>query len=119
MAIKLTWSFTHWEPLDYNGKLRHLTLIQIDKPTADNWKIVLNSISYWKTNITASITYNEELINLQGLCSIAIRVLVLPDSEALCERCFSQLKLIHNYFRITFQSDIIVCFLKIELNLIL
>ena len=28
----------------YPGKLRHLSLIQIDKPTAENLKIVINSI---------------------------------------------------------------------------
>lgn len=75
-------------------------------------------ISYWKTNLTASITYNEELISLLDLCNIAIRVLVIPGSEAICERCFSQLKLIHNHLRSSLKSDILDCILRIKLNLI-
>lgn len=75
-------------------------------------------ISYWKTNITAFISFNNEQIKLQDLCTIAVRVLVLPGSEAICERCFSQLKLIHNHLRTTLKSDILDCLLRIKLNLI-
>ena len=63
-------------------------------------------------------TYNEELISLLDLCNIAIRVLVIPGSEAICERCFSQLKLIHNHLRSSLKSNILDCILRIKLNLI-
>ena len=75
-------------------------------------------LNYWKTNMTATITFNNEAIKMKELCSIAIRILVLPGSEAICERCFSQLKLIHSHLRSSLKSDILDCLLRIKLNLL-
>lgn len=75
-------------------------------------------LNYWKTNMTATITFNNEAIKMKELCSIAIRILVLPSSEAICERCFSQFKHIHNHLRISLKSDILDCYLRIKLNLL-
>lgn len=66
--------------------------------------------------MTTTITFNNEAIKMKELCSIAIRILVLPGSEAICERCFSQLKLIHNHLRSSLKSDILDCYLRIKLN---
>lgn len=77
---------------------------------------VIDPIDYWKNNITSFVTYDGTRIKLQDLCSIALRILVLPGSEAICERCFSQLKLIHNYLRNTMRLDILDSLLRIKLN---
>lgn len=49
---------------------------------------------------------------------IALRLLVLPGTEAICERCFSQLKLIHSHLRTKLKSDILDSILRIKTNLI-
>ena len=52
--------------------------------------------SYWKSNIKSTILFDNEQIQMKELCSIALRILILPATEAIWQRCFSQLKLIHN-----------------------
>lgn len=55
---------------------------------------------------------------MKDLCSIALRILILPATEAICERCFSQLKVIHNHLRNSLKKDILDCLLRIKLNLL-
>ena len=83
-----------------------------------NDSFINDPISYWKTNLTAAITFNNESIKLEESCSIELHILVLPGSEAICERCFSQLTLIHNHLRNSLKSDLLDCMLQIMLNLI-
>ena len=40
-------------------------------------------ISYWKSNITSTILFNDEQIQMKELCSIALRILILPATEAI------------------------------------
>lgn len=75
-------------------------------------------ISYWNGNYTTTILFNNEQIQMKELCSIALRILILPTTEAICERCFSQLKLIHNHLRNSLKNDILDCLLRIKLNLL-
>lgn len=55
---------------------------------------------------------------MKDLCSIALRILILPATEAICERGFSQLKVIHNHLRNSLKNDILDCLLRIKLNLL-
>lgn len=55
---------------------------------------------------------------MKDLCSIALRILILPATEAICERCFSQLKVIHNHLRNSLKNDILDCLLRNKLNLL-
>ena len=55
---------------------------------------------------------------MKDLCSIALRILILPATEAIGERCFSQLKVIHNHLRNSLKNDILDCLLRIKLNLL-
>lgn len=52
------------------------------------------------------------------LASLAIRILVIPFSEAIAERCFLQLKLIHSHLRSQLGSELLDAILRIKLNLI-
>lgn len=51
------------------------------------------------------------------LSQIAIRVLVLPSSEALCERVFSQLKYVHNPQRSCLKPDILNSIMNIRFGM--
>lgn len=55
---------------------------------------------------------------MKDLCSIALRMLILPATKAICERCFSQLKLINNHLRNSLKKDILDSLLRIKLNLL-
>ena len=63
--------------------------------------------------MTSQFEVNNSIISL-----IAIHILVIPGTEAICERCFSQLKLIHSHFRSTLKSDILDSLLQIKLTLL-
>ncbi|KAK8871115.1 hypothetical protein M9Y10_009028 [Tritrichomonas musculus] len=75
-------------------------------------------IDYWKTNLTSQFEVNNSIISYKDLSLIAIHILVIPGTEAICERCFSQLKLIHSHFRSTLKSDILDSLLQIKLTLL-
>lgn len=75
-------------------------------------------ISNWNNNITSTVIFNNEQIHMKDLCSIALRILILPATEAICERCFSQLKVIHNHLRNSLKNDILDCLLRNKLNLL-
>lgn len=62
---------------------------------------------YWETQAGLEFTHEEETIRRFDIAQIALRVLVLPSSEALCERVFSQLKYFHNARRSMLKPDII------------
>lgn len=63
------------------------------------------------------IQNNEELL-LRDLAIITLRLLALLGTEAICERCFSQLKLIHSHLRTKLKTDILDSILRIKTNLI-
>ena len=75
-------------------------------------------IEYWKSNFTNTFIYNNQPISLLEFASLAIRILVIPASEAIAERCFSQLKLIHSHLRSQLGSELLDAILRIKLNLI-
>lgn len=78
-----------------------------------------NPIDYWKSNIiTVARDDDGKMIIFQDLANIAIRILTLPGTEAICERIFSQLKLIHNHLRNSLKNDILDSILTIKLKLI-
>mgnify|MGYP001097587115 CR=1 FL=1 len=51
------------------------------------------------------------------MSQIAIRLLVIPSSEALCERVFSQLKYIHNTRRNSLYEDILDSLMNIRFEM--
>lgn len=71
----------------------------------DNY--IEDPFSYWQTNFTKKVSYNDKIFSLKYFASIAIRILVLPASEAICERCFSQMKMIHSHLRSKLKTDIL------------
>lgn len=56
----------------------------------------------------------EEKIPMYDLAQIAIRILILPSSEALWERVFSQLKYMHNARRNALKPDILDAIMNIR-----
>lgn len=65
-------------------------------------------LEYWKSKVALKIPREHgDPIPLADLCEIAIRVLTIPSSEALCERVFSQLKYVHNSRRNKLKEDIL------------
>lgn len=67
-------------------------------------------------SLTCTITNDNVAISLFEISSIALRVLVLPGSEGIYERAFSQLKIIHSYLRNSFKKDILDSILRIKLK---
>lgn len=59
----------------------------------------------------------DRLVFFENLSKIALRILTLPSTEAICERVFSQLKLIHNHLRIVLKSEVLDALLNIKLKL--
>ena len=64
--------------------------------------------------VTSHIRFVDEVISIQELVSFTISLLVIPGSEAICMRCFSQLKLIQNQSRL--KDDILDSMLRLKLN---
>lgn len=74
-------------------------------------------LDYWKNHMGANYIKNTAVIPCKDICQIAIRLLVLPSSEALCERVFSQLKYIHNSRRNSLKPDIIDSIMNIRFEM--
>ena len=83
-----------------------------------NDRYLVDPISYWKTKITDKIFTSTGTLAMKELSQIALRILSLPASEAICERCFSQLKLTHSHLRTNLKTDLLDALLRIKLNLI-
>ena len=58
-----------------------------------------------------------EIILMYDFCQIAIRVLTLPSSAALCERVFYQLKFIHIARRSCLKPDIMDSMMNIRFKM--
>lgn len=78
--------------------------------------IYQETIDYWKINLTSQLEVNSSIISYKDLS--LNHILVIAVTEAICDPCFSQLKLIHSHFRSTLKSDTLDSLLKIKLTLL-
>lgn len=83
-----------------------------------NDEIIEELIIYWKSIMPQKVIQNNEELLLRDLAIITLRLLALLGTEAICERCFSQLKLIHSHLRTKLKTDILDSILRIKTNLI-
>ena len=72
---------------------------------------------HWGESMKLKYLDGDEIIPLYDLAQIAIRILILQSSEALCERVFSQLKYVHNARRNELKPDILDAIMNIRFEM--
>ena len=75
-------------------------------------------IQYWTTMMTCCGKEGRITFFFEDLSKIAIHIMPIPGIEAICERVFSQLKLIHNSLSSKLKNDILDALLTIKIKLI-
>ncbi|KAK8836057.1 hypothetical protein M9Y10_040117 [Tritrichomonas musculus] len=97
----------------YNAVCAFYAFLNIDSSMYEN------PIQYWKDQTGSVWIYDKKPIAVLDSSRIAIRILTLPCSEALCERMFSQLKYVHNARRNCLKEDILdsIINIRFEMNI--